>query len=215
MTRKVIIVIAGCVLSISLLGSTCAHAGSDKDRRVYEGRWWLSIPHAEQSGFIHGFLDCYIYDVKGPAHFSGSAYTYRHALNRYFRRMRAITMRQHVGRVLLNFRDPKGYKVTDKYAEHVTAAHGGDDGLYWMQLSLSKGEQTGFVEGYLACHSELKPNDGVAYSRTPAEYVQLINKWYKFSPATGDISAKRQPVAIADVLFRFRDHPGHSASKSN
>lgn len=175
----------------------------------YEGRWWLSISHNEQTEFINGYLDCYLYEYKGPARFSDSAYVYRHALNKYFRTGQSSTLGQSVGAVLLEFQDPKGYKGIDKYGQPIRGRHGYYRGLYWMEISLSKDGQLGFVEGYLACHAQLNRNNGGTFSKPPSVYVALINHWYRFNTVTGDIDGDRQLAAIADVLFRFRDRSQH------
>ena len=205
MSRKLIATAVGALVWLFLIPLPCYGAGGQITSRDYEGRWWLSISRGEQTGFINGYLDCYFYEYKGSARFSDAAYTYRHALTKYFRAGGSSALRQRAGDVLLEFHDPKGYKVIDKYAQPINAPHGGDDGLYWMQLSLSKDEQLGFVEGYLACHAQLNHSNGGTFSKPPSEYVALINRWYRFDPATGDVDANRQSAAIADVLFRFRD----------
>ncbi len=205
MSQRLIATAVGVLTWLLLISLPCYGAGGQIASPDYEGRWWLSISHSEQTEFINGYLDCYFYEYKGPARFSDAAYAYRHALTKYFRARQSSTLRQRVGDVLLEFQDPKGYKVIDKYAQPINAPHGGDDGLYWMQLSLTKDAQLGFVEGYLACHVQLNHNNGGTFSKPPFEYVALINHWYRFNPATGDIDANRQPTPIVDVLFGFRD----------
>lgn len=86
-----------------------------------------------------------------------------------------------------------------------------------MEISANTGlqlEQVGFVEGYLACHAKLDHNKGGTFSKPAAEYVNLITEWYGFNRDTDAVNAKRQPTAIADVLFKFRDQAQPATSHS-
>jgi len=77
--------------------------------------------------------------------------------------------------------------------------------LYWRQAS-NEGhdEQLGFVEGYLYCHEKLAKSKGGVFSKAAEQYRALITHWYRFDEKTGDVDAKREPEAIADVLFKVR-----------
>jgi hypothetical protein len=59
-----------------------------------------------------------------------------------------------------------------------------------------------FVEGYLFCHEHLDGNKGGVCAKTPDEYRVLISRWYRLDESTGDMDSDREPVAIADVLFK-------------
>jgi len=177
-----------------------------------DGQWWLSVPSSEQYGFLNGYFDCYLYEYKGSARFSFSVDVYQLDITKYFQ-VKGSDLNEPVSQVLLQFHDPRGFKIIDPYAEPANGQHGGKDGLYWMQISADSGpqlEQRGFIEGYLACHTTLNHNQGGVFSRPPAEYVSLITRWYGFKRDTDDIDAVRQPTAIADVLFEFRDRSQHS-----
>lgn len=83
-----------------------------------------------------------------------------------------------------------------------------DDGLVWRQMSLQTGPevgQRGYIEGYLACHVRVNHNKGGTFARPAEDYVRLITQWYGFVRETDDIKSDREPVAIADVLYKFRD----------
>ncbi|MGH8397744.1 MAG: hypothetical protein ACRETA_05810 [Gammaproteobacteria bacterium] len=189
----------------------CPLAVSGKDQRnvsvSYDGHWWLLAPNNEQYGFLNGFFDCYFYEYRGSAHFSYSVDVYQLDITKYFQG-NVSDLNEPILRVLLQFHDPRGFKIIDPYAEPANGQRGGKDGLYWMQISANSGpqlEQRGFIEGYLECHVRLNHNKGGAFSRPPAEYVSLITQWYGFKRDTDDVDLVRQPTAIANVLFKFQD----------
>lgn len=208
MKRQIRTAIMGCSLSLLLVLSSYCATGQQKPETTYNGHWWLSIRSAERTGFLNGYLDCYTYEYKGADRFSSPINTYEDSITHFYKRGPSFELNDSVAGLLRQFRDPAGRVVIDKYAQPATGPHGGDDGLYWMQISDYPGpqlEQRGFVEGYLACHAGLDQNKGGTFPKPAAEYVKLITQWYGFKRDTGDINAKRQPTAIADVLFKFRD----------
>lgn len=208
MKRPLIVAISRCSLSLLLTLCLSSAAGQQKSGVVYDGHWWLSVKPSERKGFLNGYLDCYTYEYKGLDRFSSSADTYRNSITQFYEKGQPFELSDSVSSILHQFRDPQGRIVIDKYAEHEKGSHGGNDGLYWRQISADAGpelEQRGFVEGYLACHSGLGHNKGGAFFKPAAEYVGLITRWYGFNRETDDINAKREPTAIADVMLRFRD----------
>jgi hypothetical protein len=192
-------------LTLCFYGAT----SPQKPGAAYDGHWWLSVSTSERSGFLNGYFDCYIYECKGPDRFSSSVVTYRYSITEFYEKGEPFELNDLVSDLLHEFRDPQGYRVIDRYAEHEKGPHGGNDGLYWKQMSAlgGKAEQVGFVEGYLWCHAHLSGNKGGTFSKDPVKYVALITRWYGFVAETGDIDAEREPTAIADALFKFRDHP--------
>lgn len=204
MKAAVLTFFAGAVLILCQQSAT----GQQNRGAVLDGRWWLSISPNERTGFLDGYFDCYTYEFKGPDRFSSSTDTYSHAITHFYKKGESFELSDLVSDLLHKFRDPQGRIVIDKYAEHSKRPHGGNDGLYWRQMSADTGpevEQRGFIEGYLACHSGLSHNKNGAFSKSAATYVELISHWYGFNRETDDIDAKREPTAIADVLFKFRD----------
>jgi hypothetical protein len=102
--------------------------------------------------------------------------------------------------------------------------HFGNDGEAWLALGLTRDgyvlvlsktqdRRLGFVEGYLYCHRHDANNRGGTFSKSARDYVRLINKWYRVNDEAGEIDEKRQRVAIADVLFKFRDQESPTPSK--
>lgn len=208
MKRQIRAAIFGCSLSLLLALSSYCATGQQKPETTYNGHWWLEITQQEQSGFLNGYFDCYAYEHKGPARFTNHPPAIARDLVTKFYKENPSRLNDLVSNVFLGLRDRPGKRAVDKYGEPIKGRHGFYHGLYWMQISDYPGpqlEQRGFVEGYLACHARLDNNKGGTFSKPAAEYVRLITQWYGFNRDTGDINAKRQPAAIADVLFRFRD----------
>lgn len=208
----------GCSLSLLMAMSSYRATGQPKPDGAYDGHWWLSIASSERTGFLNGYFDCYTYEYKGPDRFSSAADTYRNSITQFYEKGQSFELNGSVADLLHRFRDPQGRIVIDKYAEHNTGPHGGNDGLYWRQISADAGpemEQRGFVEGYLACHTGLDHNKSGTFSKSVEEYVKVITQWYGFNRATDDINANHEPTAIADVLFKFRDQtqPAKSGDK--
>ncbi len=207
MKRQIRAAIFGCSLSLLALSSYCA-TGQQKPEKAYNGHWWLAITQQERSGFLNGYFDCYTYEYKGPARFTNRPPAIARDLVTKFYKENPSRLNDLVSNVFLGLRDRPGETITDGDGEPIRGPHGFYHGLYWMEISDYPGpqlEQRGFVEGYLACHARLGHNKGGTFSKPAAEYVRLITQWYGFKRATGDINAKRQPTAIADVLFKFRD----------
>lgn len=205
-------------LTVSLLTSLicaavmvlpCDGAGAPKNIRKYDGHWWLSATQAAQSGFLNGYYDCYRYEYKGSAQFTSNPPEIARSHVTKFYKQNVSRLANPVASVFYGLRDQPGEKPSASGGQPIRGRHGYYRGLYWMEISLSKGAQLGFVEGYLACHAQLNHNNGGTFSKPPSEYVALINHWYRFNPATGDIDGNRQPTAIADVLFKFRDRSQH------
>jgi hypothetical protein len=176
-------------------------------RTRYDGHWWLSVSQPERSGFVAGYLDCYIYEYKGPGHFDHRGMELdRDSVTKVYEGD-SSSLDRRVGDVLYQFRDRPGDVVPSKDGERWSERHGFFDGLYWTQIDAIGGqeEQLGFVEGYLSCHAERSRNRGAVFSKTPTEYRTLISQWYRFDERTGEMDAKRYDAKIADVLFKVRD----------
>ncbi len=52
---------------LSVLGSGAA---AQQKQPMYDGHWWLSASPPERYGWIVGYLDCYVYEYKGPVGFT-------------------------------------------------------------------------------------------------------------------------------------------------
>ena len=195
------------LFSFALAALASGANAQQKASASYDGHWWLSITPHEQYGFLNGFTDCYDFEYKGPDRYID--YNKNQKLITMFYEENASQQGMPVSEVLHRFRARPGEKPRPG-GEVIKGRHAYYDGTYWKLISAegrAEVEQRGFVEGYLACHAGLNHNKGGVFSKAPEEYVRLITQWYGFIEQTGDINAKREPTAIADALFRFRDRP--------
>jgi hypothetical protein len=156
---------------------------------------------------LNGYFDCYTYQYKGPNGFTQRPPAIARDLVTKFYQENPSRLNDLVSDVFDSLQDRAGEKGIRTGGEPMTGPHGYYDGLYWRQIWALGGrlEQTGFAEGYLWCQTHLSRNKSGVFSKSPAEYVALITQWYGFDETTGDVDGKREPAAIADVLFMFRD----------
>lgn len=161
----------------------------------------------ERKGFVDGFFDCYIYELKAPNVYQRySKIEYRNLVTKFYEDPAADHADATVPSVIAQLRDPPNFVAHSAQAEHASGRHGGDDGLYWLDIGLDGNtERAGFVEGYLSCHDELNHGKGGRFSRSTADYVRLITRWYRIHDENGTNDAGREPVSIAATLYRFRD----------
>ena len=169
----------------------------------YAGHWWQAAVPDERSGFISGYLDCYLWEYKGPARYSHrSLKALGDLVSEYYERHQA-QLSASVTSVLLRFRDLPGDPATMPSGREVySEPHGFYDGNYWRQVTAA--ERLGFVEGYLSCHAQEAHARGGAFTRTPGTYVVLISQWYHLDDVTGATDPEREWDKIADALFQVR-----------
>jgi len=185
----------------------CYGAGKHNVTYKYNGHWWLSVTHAEQSGFLNGYYDCYRYEYKGTAKFTINPPEIARDRVTEFYKQNVSHLDDSVATVFYGLRDLLGEKSSARDGQPIRGRHSYYRGLYWMQIYALGGDagQRGFIEGYLECHVGLNHNRGGSFSKSASEYVSLISHWYRFDPATSDVDTNRQPAPIADVLFKLRD----------
>lgn len=189
--------VASCLLLFAAF-TVCAQEGSTR----YDGHWWRGLSGPVRLFFLAGYLDCYEYEYKGPARFRTKSYDrYRALITKAYEDGRARQTAM-LSDVLDQFRDKPGEKEEYAGGEPVSGPHGGNDGLTWRNLDHDG--QVAFVEGYLFCHEHLNRNKGGVFSRAPDDYRVLISRWYRLDESTRDVDPDREPVPIADVLFKVR-----------
>lgn len=206
--RAILFVTAGHLLFIF---THYALSQDNETSQHYNGRWWISVSAHEQDGFVSGYYDCYAYEYKGPDRYTAKSFIeYQELITKFYLKYPS-KQTSPVSGVMHTFRDRPGDKV--RLGGTISDQHGYFDGLYWKQISALGGteKQVGFVAGYLACHAQCVHNRGGDFSRPPAEYAALITQWYELKD-DGDINEKREPIKVADVLFKFRDHGGWPTS---
>lgn len=195
------------LLVMSSIGAlTIANGPQRGTAPTYDGHWWLSISSNEQLGFLDGYYDCYTYEFKGPAHFTKNPPAVARDLITKFYETAPSHLGESVSSVFCSLRDQAGGKGVVGGGEPISGPHGYYDGLYWSDLYQGgTSGQRGFVEGYLDCHVRLNQDRGGTFSRPPADYVALINRWYGFVPLSKSAVLKRESMPIATVLFKFSD----------
>lgn len=197
---------AAGALAVLIIGAmSCAAQTSRMQQSKYDGRWWNASQASEREGFVAGYLDCYKYDLKGPAKFEAkSIVAYRDLVSKYFVE-NTTRANQAVASALSAVAD-KSEEKAPRGGEIWMERHSYFDGTYWRQAFATGGleAQRGFVEGYLACDEQVANNRNPASSIPPSELVARINRWYQFDPETGDVETTREKAKIADVLARVR-----------
>jgi hypothetical protein len=174
--------------------------------RKYDGHWWLLLTSEEKSGYLNGDADCRAFELKKKARYSKSFAEEQEDVTNIYRdqsEKRSLPAFE----VIRIVEDQPSLESTGKGGEVWSEPHGYWDGQWWREGTPA--ERLGFVEGYLACYSRSQKPHGTL-SRTPSEYVNLINQWYKLQEETGDVDPGRVNAKIADVLFKFCDQrDGH------
>jgi hypothetical protein len=198
--------VAGLIFSAMLFIPLASHGQAPPEGKppapVYDGDWWLSLGGWEQYGVISGYEDCYAFEYRGSVPFTKEIQTYIDDLTRYF--LSDSTLRkQTVSEALDALRKAAGDQPMPAASDSATGAHGDFDGKFWFDADPAA--EVGFVEGYLACHSAKLKDADAKFSKTPSEYVDLINKAYNITDDTDDIDADKAPLKIADVLHTLKD----------
>lgn len=172
----------------------------------YDGLWWRSVSADERGGFVDGYLDCYIYEYKGPAGFADrSSSALIRLISEYYSK-HPSEMQEPVPQTLSRFRDRPGdttNAVTAGGGEEYFEPHAYYDGTYWKGMSDSG--RVGFIEGYLLCHVNQSRNVGGVFKESPVAYRGLVSRWYGLNDDTGDINGAREQEKVADVLYRVRN----------
>jgi hypothetical protein len=150
--------------------------------------------------FVDGYLDAYIYDYKKPA--KDLEDSYEDLITDFYTRKAdqlGILVGDAIGRLQeLPARPPR------TGGEPCKGPRGCANGIdLWAAGSRLARES--YVAGILSCLKERLPQEGRRYSKSPAEYVTLIDKWYGFNEETEEMDPKRGKEAIAIVLRKFRD----------
>jgi len=200
------IAVAGLICSALLFLPHAAKGQSQSGEQPaapsYDGDWWLSLGGWEQYGFISGYEDCYAFEYRGSVPFTKEIQTYIDDLNKYYLSDPALR-KQTVSEALDVLRKSASDQPVPARSESPTPAHGDFDGKFWFDADPAA--ELGFVEGYLACHSAKLKDADAKFSKTPSEYVDLINKAYNITDDTDEVDADKAPMKIADVLHTLKD----------
>jgi hypothetical protein len=152
--------------------------------------------------FVAGYVDCYAGEVGNWKTFTESWYAYAPRISRYYDQHPDMLSRPATG-VLYEVRSKNPPKPL-KGGETWTGKHAIFDGLYWRQME--DPERAAFINGYLSCYLEQLPSRPLRFSKPPAAYADRVSQWFEDEPAKSSaMKAKREQIAIADVLHKFTD----------
>jgi hypothetical protein len=190
------------IICTFLLVSVIACAAAQQ-KPTLDGNWWVTLRSGDRVQFVAGYIDCYANDFGDKNNtFPESWYTYAPRITRYYERQPA-SKNQSVAEVLFQVRSthpPKPQKGGETWKEK----HGLFNGEYWRQIGHD--ERTAFIQGYLACYGEHLKSCNQKFSLAASKYALDISHWFGIrgdDPA--EIDPKRENIAIADVLYKFRD----------
>jgi hypothetical protein len=185
-----------------VLAATAVCLGSSQTTE-YNGHWWLLQTSEEKSGYLVGDSDCYGFEFKAKAAYSKSIAEEQEYVTNVYRNNPDKRSAPVFDVIRAAEQQPPSRKVPGG-GEAWTEPHGYCDGQWWR--GRNSADRIGFVEGYIACYAR-SPRAHGTFSKTPAEYVRLINQWYILNEESGESDPSRVAAKIADVLFKFRDHP--------
>lgn len=193
----VLLILFGALAASAVSGADC-----NSPVPTMDGHWWLLLTAEEKDGYLNGDADCYLFERQRKfAHPKSTTESVERVTNFYHANpdKRSLPVFQ-AARIVDEL--PSLY-VAEKGGETWNEPHGYWDGMWWRQGSPA--DRLGFVEGYLACYRSNPPLGRRTYSRTPAQYVALINVWYKLDEENGLVDPEREDEKIANVLLKFSD----------
>jgi len=194
-------------IRLLLLLLTALASSRAQDSRRFDGNWWASVPKAEQTGFVSGYVDCS--DTEIPhSDFPQAFETLRRNISEYYQNHPSATD-QSVGDILLQVADhakkpaalleQKTGAASPREVPEVWTPSEFFTGQYWVQVDDE--ERLGHIEGYLWCHEHLVKRRTGVFSKPAVKYREMITDWY-FDDPTGD--RMRRPISKALYLFRDR-----------
>ena len=170
---------------------------------AYDGRWWRSIAHEEQIGFVEGFGDCYKWDYRHDAPFQDRSFQAIADLVTAGLDHDSARLSTPVATLLL---DTSPGPRPEPGGEVWSNPHGYFDGQFWREAGAAG--RLGFVEGYVDCRVRFVRGAAARFSRPAPQYTALISAWYGINDSTDAQDEHRASATIASVLLRFRDRVG-------
>ena len=179
-------------------------ASGERAGPTYDGDWWLSISGEEQTGFVSGYEDCYIFEYHGGTPFTKDIPSYVDDLNKYY--LADMTRgKRTVSEALDGIRGGTEDTPLPAYKAAKPPPQGQMvyDGGYWQDAGAST--RLGFVEGYLACHAAKLKDEDAKFSKAPSEYVQGISQAYLREESSAGDQSEKPVTRISTVLHRLKD----------
>jgi hypothetical protein len=128
----------------------------------FDAKWWMSVKDEERSGFVEGYLSCYLREQRGKKGFDQPTGKYVQGVTAAFES--AKNRNRSAGKVLVKQgrrRITQGLPKQDTF-----------DGMMW--LNYSPAERRGFVEGFVGCFG----TSTKAFPRNADYYVEQVSIWY-------------------------------------
>ena len=189
-------------------GRAAAMQASAAGASPFEGNWWMSAPKFEQIGYVEGQEDCDSFARGAAPSDSDAREPHRAFLNEFYstdlaHRTVAVYDALHRAWPKLHDAKPSDAAKPDSSAAQQPELHGDFDGLFWRDTR--RPERLGFLEGYLACYVHTAPRRRATYSKSPEEYLNLLDTWFHLTDREEDVDPKFENAKIADALYHFRD----------
>lgn len=181
-----------CVLACIPVFGLLSHAADSH----YDGRWWNEASDERQVGFLSGESACYQYDLLLQSRNLRSNYQAQKLLNAYYSREEklSVSIQAAIAEVSKNL---KPYVIEQaEGAQAYPEKYGYYDELWWRGGD-AKGEQLGFIEGYVSC----LPNGRKLFPKPFESYVAKITKWYEDNPESSD---EKIPVVLQKISVASR-----------
>lgn len=171
--------------------------------RKFDGNWWRDLHDGERVEYLAGFIDCYANDLGDKNNtFPESWDTYAPRITQYYESHPQKVARPVI-RVLFDVRSPHPPQPLEG-GEVWTEKHWFFNGDYWGQMS--KYEEIAFIDGYLSCYRNYLSSRPKKFSLSSSFYAERITRWFDAEPSKSPkVIAKREHVAIADVLYKFAE----------
>jgi hypothetical protein len=173
--------------------------------KPYDGSWWASVSKSEQLGFVSGYVDCNDTELHG-VDFLGSFIGFRKKVSDYYEQ-NPSARDTAVGDVLVRVAaaSAKPAEKAEKSGKNegppgtaeISPQPGFFNGEYWIQAGPE--QQLGYIEGYLWCHRHRPSHRRGQFSKSPADYREMVTDWY-----SDEFPGHSTDTPISEVLYRVR-----------
>lgn len=181
------------------LGAFVLAAAAQNPAR-FDGNWWRVTAKDNRTGFVAGYVDCFVFERGAGQKFLLSREDYEEAISKFY-----VSHPKEVNKSVAEVIPQVGKRIVsqeEKRTEPIEK-HTFYDGDYWRQSQPP--HRFGFVQGFLQCYRSI-PTKKMRFSKADDWYTSEISKWYgvkEDDPA--EINPKREAKKIADVLYLFKD----------
>src|SRR5262245_34136854 len=190
------------VIFLLIAASAITAVGQERGK-AYDRTWWSTATEDSRLGWLAGYIYCATSKVGNKELGLISWYTLEPEVTKFYSANPNESKRPIPDVVAQIIARPAMRALMNEVAKDKGGERAIFDGEYWRQAMPDQRE--GFIQGFLACYGELKRRPA-RFSKPYSWYVSEISKWFgvkEDDPA--EIDVKRESVAIATVLFKFKD----------